>query len=205
VPSAAPPRAILPTAILSIVPVQQVGHGPTLYSDHALTVPGYKQPVIEQRPPVQAPLQSIVTARSSTLTPQDVQSTNIRHHNRMSIAPVPTSRVVTPPFILMYEGTGGPCGHKVRGLDISKDIQGRWDALLYSALTPSAYELVRKEFVLRLWRRPVWIHERVSFKVVRLAEAKLRAIVERIVEGDVLWLFSAEEYTKKVPRRERLG
>jgi hypothetical protein len=122
----------------------------------------------------------------------------------MSIAPVPTSRVVTPPFILMYEGADGPCEHKVRGLDISKDIQGRWDALLYSALTPSAYELVREDFVLRLWRRPVWVLERVSFKVVGLAEAKLRAIVERIVEGDVLWLFSAREYAKKVQRRERL-
>jgi hypothetical protein len=132
----------------------------------------------------------------------NVQFIGIRPNHPTPCAMVPVSRKSMATFILRYEGTLSVPEYQVEHLNIKDDAHAVWDALLYRALTPSAYELVKDDFVLKLWRRPHWIYKRVCWKLGESAVANLRAIVDRLVAGDVLWVYPASGCAERRRRVE---
>jgi hypothetical protein len=128
----------------------------------------------------------------------NIQNLEVRRNPAIASHKSPSSRRVTPTFILRHEDAGRVSELKVEQLDLSEDTHDKWDKLLYSALTPSNYELLKRELVLRLWRHPRWVDKRVSWKDGESAAHDLRSIADQIVEGDVVWISSSRGHLHKL-------
>jgi hypothetical protein len=165
---------------------------------NTLTVLHYTQTVTQRAPHVAAGSAANVIPRHRPRNPQIVQRVNGGHASSNSITRTPIPLAANPSFILRYDGLNGVSEFKVEKLDLSRDAHNRWDAILYRALPPSTYELLRDNFVVRFWRRQHWVHEIICWKADASAEAKLRAIVQRLKEGDILWIYSARGYAEKL-------
>jgi hypothetical protein len=170
---------------------------------NTLTVLHYTQTVTQRAPHLPVGSAANVIPRHRTRDPQIVRRVNGGQTRSNSITRNPIPLATNPSFILRYEGINGVSEFTVEKLDLSKDAHNRWDAILYRALPPSAYELVKDNFVVRCWRRPHWVHEIICWKTDASAEAKLRAIVQRLKEGDILWIYSARGYAEKLQLVQR--
>jgi hypothetical protein len=111
-----------------------------------------------------------------------------------------SSRRVTPTFFLRHDNAGRVSEVQVEQQDLFEDTHDKWDKLLYCALTPSIDEILKHDFVLRLWRHPRWVDKRVSWKNGTSAAETLRATIDQIVEGDVLWIYSTRGHLRKLAK-----
>jgi hypothetical protein len=137
-----------------------------------LTVPDQIQPVPQEGPPVWALLLFDAPRNRVEETRRNLQNFDVSHDASIHTDRTPVLPHVTPTFILRHEDAGRISEFTVKHLEISEHTDDKWDTILHSALTPSAYQRLTGNFVLRLWRNTRWIIQRVRWKTGGSAAAR---------------------------------